>query len=196
MKMNRKFSAVVIVGCILILVGFLTMLGLEDNTKMIKLDLSTTRQVSVIGLSADTQWTGGIAGVDRTNVNILFPGGHSYKGYIDLITLHRSGDIVDSIGLNLKAETIDEVYKEAMQFTKDWNLPTDKLEEWRVDAISGKWNVNSGTGIAIYTTDRTPTIDLEIRPTSGIVPSKPACIIFELDWTTTSPSTNPTTREE
>jgi hypothetical protein len=64
-------------------------------------------------------------------LELRFDAGRSFKGRIDLITIHRDGagaTPLNCVSINLPPMTEKEVTRELRTLAEDWDLPSDRLE--------------------------------------------------------------------
>jgi hypothetical protein len=177
MGRKHKIPLATTIGIIAVLIAGFILKFIYAKPDIIVLDVSTTHFVSQVPPRRDAL---GITGaLSRQNVfaRIRFPGNRSYEGKLFLLDFRRDGELITTITMMLNNGTIDDVYIQAMQFAKDWGLPTDLLQSWYGRAKQGTWR---GDYCYLLRNDIVPTVDLEVRPTGFA--NRPAYIFFEVAW--------------
>lgn len=165
------------VSIIAIVIGFAQYEMHAIKTKLVVLDFSKTHYVSQIPLAGLT-WPGGVEGQSDMYVELLLPNEVSYKGHVSLLAFTRKGDLVNSVSLNLDDGTVDEVYSQAIDFAKAWNLSTKRLEDWHAKAK--RVGVRTEDFPTDAKNDVEPAIDLEIH--YSFDDSKPVFVSLEFAW--------------
>ena len=118
------------------LVAFVTMGCVRQSSpKTIHWDLRQGHARSAVGWPAAA---GDVYDVDNANVTIDLPGGHTFRGDGVHVHLFANGDQILILGVTYPKTTLDDGYRQALSVSRQWQLRTDGLEQWRQDVAAGR----------------------------------------------------------
>jgi len=111
----------------------------------------------------------------ESQITIKVSKDQTFRGVVDLVTFARCDSSLLHIALRLPRKPKDEAYVTAKSLALQWDLPLDKLDQWKAQIDKGTLRP-----LLIVNTKVTPSISLEIFP--GLDANHSFGLQFVIGW--------------